>query len=64
MRRSELLEIIEQLDAAQTRLAIDLVCAVLDGLERHLRHIEPPERDRSTWRDPPWLDPTDETHHT
>lgn len=59
MRRSELLEIIEQLDAAQTRLAIDLVCAVLDGLERHLRRIE--ATGEHGWRDPPWLDADDDT---
>jgi hypothetical protein len=59
MKRSELLEIIDQLDAAQTRLAIDLLCAVLDGLERHLRRVDPPDGRR--WRDPPWLDAGDDT---
>lgn len=59
MKRGELLEIIEQLDAAQTRLAIDLLCAVLDTLERHLRRVDPP--DGHGWRDPPWLDAGDDT---
>jgi hypothetical protein len=59
MKRGELLEIIDQLDAAQTRLAIDLLCAVLDGLEGHLRRVDPP--DGCGWRDPPWLDATDDS---
>jgi hypothetical protein len=50
--------IIDQLDATQTRLAIDLLCAVLDGLERHLRRVDPP--DGRAWRDPPWLDAGDD----
>lgn len=58
MRRTELMAIIDQLDATQTRLAIDLLCAVLDGLERHLRRVDPP--DGRAWRDPPWLDAGDD----
>jgi hypothetical protein len=53
------LEIIDQLDAAQTRLAIDLLCAVIDGLERHLRRVDP--HDGRARRDPPWLDATDDS---
>ncbi|MGK7296345.1 MAG: hypothetical protein ACNS61_11050 [Candidatus Wenzhouxiangella sp. M2_3B_020] len=60
MKRHPIIDIVDQLDSDQTRLAIDLLSELLDALAMHLRRIEPVQPS-AEWRDPPWLDPPDDT---
>ncbi len=50
------MDVVDQLDSDQTRLAIDLLSELLDALATHLRRIEPVQPS-TEWSDPPWLDP-------
>lgn len=60
MKRPDLADVLDGLDADQTQLAIDLVSELLDALAMHLHRIEPVQPS-AQWRDPPWLDPPDDT---
>jgi len=59
MKRPDFSDILEGLDADQTRLAIDLLSELVDTLAMHLRRIEPVQP-TVEWRDPPWLDPPED----
>lgn len=59
MRRPDFSDVLDGLDAEQTRLAIDLLSELLDALATHLHRIEPVSPS-AEWRDPPWLDPSDD----
>jgi len=62
MKRHPIIDVVDQLDGDQTRLAIDLLSELLDALAMHLHRIEPVQPS-AEWRDPPWLDPPDDSHN-
>lgn len=55
MKRPDFSDILDGLDADQTRLAIDLLSELLDALATHLHRIEPVQPS-AEWHDPPWLE--------